>query len=96
MVHQQQLGYGDTIEKYTTKEIVPYVQQIKQKIKEQPSLVIFNVFKGNRCLNSTRRKNPVSVIVPNNCTDCLQPLDLSVKNHLSTTQSVRAVKQRRN
>ena len=30
MVHQQQLGYGDTIERYTTTEIVPYVQQIKR------------------------------------------------------------------
>ena len=100
MVHQQQLGYGDTIERYTITEIVPYVQQIKRSSWAAQSGLW--CFKGNRiwCLNSTRRKNPVSGIVPNNCTDYLEPLDLSVKNHLSTNiwypKSIRAVKRRRN
>lgn len=57
MVHQQQLGYGDTIERYTTTEIVPYVQQIKRSSWAAQSGDLW-CFKGNRiwCLNSTRRK----------------------------------------
>ena len=57
MVHQQQLGYGDTIERYTITEIVPYVQQIKRSSWAAQSGDLW-CFKGNRiwCLNSTRIK----------------------------------------
>ena len=92
MVHQQQLGYGDTIERYTTTEIVPYVQQVKCSSWAAQSGDLW-CFKGNRiwCLNNTRRKNPVSGIVPSNCTDCLELLDLSARiifPPISDTQKV--------
>ena len=48
------------------------------------ALVIFDTFKGHtssemRSLLS--ESNILSVVVPSKCTNALQPLDLSVKNH---------------
>lgn len=73
-----------TMIEYITKLILPYIDRKKKDFKigsQQRSLVIFDCFKG-QCTESVTElleKNNVSlVIVPPNCTDRLQPLDLSV------------------
>ena len=63
--------------------IVPYIQEIraKKRAPDQKALVIFDVFKGNmvEAVETLLEENGiVRVIVPNNCTDLFQPLDLSV------------------
>ena len=48
---------------------------------DHPALAIFNVFKGQcteRVFRMLEDNNILYVIVPSNCTDILQPLDLSV------------------
>ena len=73
-----------TMLKYIERIIVPYVQQRRLQLKLSsgyPELVIFDVFKG-QCVESIFKKleenNILYVLVPANCTDKLQPLDLSV------------------
>ena len=49
------------------------------------TLVIFNTFKGHKedgMVSLLLENNVLSLIVPSNCTDLLQPLDLSVNKPL--------------
>ena len=86
-----------TMLKYIDRIIVPYVQQRRLQLKLSsgyPALVIFDVFKG-QCVESIFKKleenNILYVLVPANCTDKLQPLDLSVnkpaKDYLKSLDS---------
>ena len=81
-----------TMNDYFTKIILPYVKSVKEFNKFNPnqtSLLIFDAFKGQMTpefLNQLLDNNFLYVLVPPNCTDSLQPLDLSVnksaKDHL--------------
>ena len=72
--------------------VLPYISATRRDLgleKEHMALVIFDAFKGHKGeeINALLMENNIlSVIVPSNCTDLLQPLDLSVnkplKDHL--------------
>ena len=66
---------------YINNVIVPFVEKVRAEDSEKPSLAIFDCFKGQLTENVVsllEQNNIHSVIVPPNCTDRLQPLDLTV------------------
>ena len=74
----------DTTIDYLCLIIILFVEKTCKDLvldSSYPALVIFDVFKG-QCTSTILRKLIVHTIlyvtVPNNCTDRLQPLDLSV------------------
>ena len=74
----------ETMEVYITKIIVPYIAETKRKSSiplDQPALLLFDNFKGQcteKLLKLLDSNNIDVVLIPPNCTDRLQPLDLSV------------------
>lgn len=64
--------------------IVPYVQEKRKQLRladSQSALVILDEFKGqttDAVLNLLRQNDIEYVLVPPNCTDRLQPLDVSI------------------
>ena len=63
--------------------IIPYIRSVRDESSapDQAALVIYDVFKGHMGeeVQSLLEDNKIFyVTVPNNCTDILQPLDLSV------------------
>ena len=73
----------DTINDYVRQIIIPYINKTRDTIenRNQPALVIFDVFKGQLCqstMDLLQQNNIHFVHVPPNCTDRLQPLDVSV------------------
>ena len=74
----------ETMELYITKIILPYLADAKRKLKlppSHPSLLLFDNFKGQYTekLLKLLDTNMVNIVlIPSNCTDRLQPLDLSV------------------
>ena len=62
--------------------MVPYVTAVRERLelpRNHPAIVIFDAFKGHKgeeitTLLSEKHLHPV--LVPNNCTDQLQPIDL--------------------
>ena len=61
----------------------PYVNGVREELNkdEQAALAIFDNFKGQlteKVLQVLEDNNIQSVLVPANCTDRLQPMDLSV------------------
>ena len=66
--------------------LVPYIKQQRRELsfaEDHPALVIFDRFKGqctSNILSIVDIHNICLVIVPANCTDRLQPLDVSVNN----------------
>ena len=72
------------MELYITKIILPYLVDTKRKLKlppSHPALLLFDNFKG-QCTEKLLKlldTNMVNVVlILSNCTDRLQPLDLSV------------------
>ena len=69
---------------YIQQVIVPYVQETRKNLglpDSQSALVILDEFKGQtteQVLNLLKQNNIDYVIVPPNCTDRLQPLDVSI------------------
>ena len=69
---------------YVTKIIVPYLQEKRKELglpANHPALAIFDAFKGQnteKVLTLLEQNNIFYVMVPPNCTDRLQPLDVSV------------------
>ena len=83
---------GDTCIRFVENIILPYISVARKDLglgEEHMALVIFDTFKGHKedeMESLLLENNVLSVIVPSNCTDLLQPLDLSVnkplKDHL--------------
>ena len=74
----------DTMHEYVKKILLPYLQAKRTHLAlshDFPALVIFYCFKGQITkdfLDFLEKNNILVVEVPPNCTDRLQPLDLSV------------------
>ena len=83
---------GETSIRFVKNIILPYISVTLKDLglsEEHMALVIFDTFKGHKgdeMESLLLENNILSVIVPSNCTDLLQPLDLSVnkplKDHL--------------
>lgn len=69
---------------YLSSVLLPYIQQKKKELKltnDYPALVIFDRFKAQcttAVLDLLQNSHIHVMIVPANCTDRLQPLDISV------------------
>ena len=69
---------------YIEKIIIPYKDSKRKELKvssDQPALAIYDVFKGQQTEDIAKllEQNNLHVVsVPANCTDRLQPMDLSV------------------
>ena len=74
----------DTMERYIRNIIMPYVCHKREMLKLKkchPALAIIDCFKGQttpRILSLLRENNIIPLIVPANCTDRLQPIDVSI------------------
>ena len=74
---------------YIQEVIVPYVECVREELNkpEQAALAIFNNFKGQlteKVLQELEDNNIQSVLVPANCTDRFQPMDLSVNKSIKS------------
>lgn len=73
-----------TMHQYISKIILPYIHNKREELKlppDQPAVLIFDNFKGqctSELLTLLDTNNISVILVPPNCTDRLQPLDLSV------------------
>ena len=73
-----------TTESYIKSILIPFLQKKRSALKldpQHPALVIFDRFKGQctpKILSLLNDNNILIAIVPANCTDRLQPLDVSV------------------
>ena len=82
----------ETTLRFVNRVIIPYIKKVRQELKlgsDYPALVIFDVFRGQtveEVLELLEENHIYIVKVPSNCTDKLQPLDLSVnkptKDHI--------------
>ena len=69
---------------YIERITLPYITKKREELKLQsdyPALVIFDKFTGQgtkKALKLLKNNNIHDVIVPANCTNRLQPLDISV------------------
>ena len=67
------------MERYLNKILLPYITTTRAKLKmdaTQPALVLFDTLRGQcteRILSKLEENNIRVVIIPANCTDCLQP-----------------------
>lgn len=67
------------------KVILPYIEQVKDDLDlplKQKSLCIFDVFRAqisDEIMDFLKEKFIIPVMVPANCTDKLQPMDLSIQ-----------------
>ena len=79
---------SETCVRYLEKIILPYVIEKRRQLglsEEHMALVIFDVFKGHQGDDFKAilsNNNILSVLVPSNCTDLLQPMDVSVQKPL--------------
>ena len=78
----------DKMIEYIETIILPYVEGKRKELElsvDQPALAIFDVFKGQQTegvLKILEENNILVVSVPANCTDRLQPMDLSVNKSM--------------
>ena len=83
-----------TMKRYIDKIIVPFITKKRQEMKLDlisPAAAIFDNFRGqttNDILSHLRSHAIVPILLPANCTDKLQPLDIAVnkpmKDHLKS------------
>ena len=81
--HSENHWFNETMIEYIQGIIIPYVEGVRQMLgkNDQAALAIFDNFRGQLTENVVKElecHNIQSVLVPANCTDRLQPMDLSV------------------
>ena len=73
---------------YLQKIVIPFLKSKREELglpASQPALAIFDLFKGqqtNHFKELLRSNNIRYVVVPANCTDKLQPMDLAINKPL--------------
>ena len=78
----------DTMTRYIEEIVVPYLLQNREALKlakTHPAVAIFDCFKGQTTpgiLTLLERHNIIPIHIPANCTDKLQPLDVSINKPL--------------
>ena len=78
----------NTMKRYISNIIVPFVNKKREILKvknSQPAIAIIDGFKGQTTedvLSLLKSHNIIPVIVPPNCTDKLQPIDVSINKPL--------------
>ena len=78
----------DTMTRYIKEIVVPFLSQTREAMKlakTHPAVAIFDCFKGQTTpgiLTLLERHNIISIHIPANCTDKLQPLDVSINKPL--------------
>lgn len=86
--HGMQKINETTMKRYIEKIIIPFVSQKRQSLKlsiSHPAIPIFDGFQGhtiNTTLHLLKDNNIHYIIVPPNCTDKLQPLDVAINKPL--------------
>ena len=74
----------EKMKEYLKEVIIPYVEQKRKDLQltsNHPALALFDVFKGQQTddIAAILEENNIIVVpIPANCTDRLQPMDLSV------------------
>ena len=71
----------ETTIEYLNDIIIPYVEAIRCDVGDKPALLILDNFKGHSTdavINLLEANNIHTCFLPANCTDLLQPMDLSV------------------
>ena len=74
----------ETMKRYIEMIILPFITRKRQALElddTHPALVIFDCFRGQTTVDITsllEQHNIISVQIPANCTDKLQPMDISV------------------
>ena len=69
--------------RYIQNIIVPNKQELLKSKKSHRALAIIDCFRGQKTpgiLDLLQENNIITVTVPTNCTDKLQPIDLSINN----------------
>ena len=80
----------ETMMGYLHHILIPYVKKVRSKRSlstTHPALVVFDHFKGqmtDKFLDTLEKNNILIVEVPANCTDRLQPLELSINKPLKS------------
>ena len=83
----------DTVNIFVENVLVPYIEKEKNKLTcritttSQKSLLIYDVFAAHRVepvLHNLEENNILVIFVPPNCTDSLQPLDVSINKPFKT------------
>ena len=88
-----QMKYSVTMKQYFDKIILPYVNEKRKELKlssDHPALLIFDNFKAQKTssiLKFMDGHNLDIVLLPANCNDRLQPLDLLVNKFFTLTVS---------
>ena len=78
----------ETTKRYITKVILPYINSTRKRLKLEEThtaLVLYDVFKGQTtpAIKTLLADNHISIVmIPPNCTDKLQPLDISINKPL--------------
>ena len=88
-----------TMLRYFDKVLIPYIDEVRREdnlASTQPALVIFDHFKGqvtDRVFPVLEKNSIMADMVPANCTDRLQPIDLglnkSIKDSLQASYGIR-------
>ena len=78
--------------KLTSEIIIPYIQSQRSELAKpnQTALVMMDVFRGQTAddvISLLRDNNIHYILVPNNMTQLIQPLDLTVNKHCKSTRN---------
>ena len=74
----------ETTKRYIKEILIPFVTKKREDLKlrkSQPALVLFDCFRG-QCTDEVKKlladNNILTVKIPANCTDKLQPMDVAI------------------